>query len=882
MKKILSFLLAVMLLIPSVLPVQAENVPSYELEYNRLVGLGLMEAAEDTDFGREVSRIEFVKILAKYLQLDEGLKNATVSEDVFADIDKDYPDAATIKYIADRGYVQGFSDNMFYPDEILTFSQAVKIAVCVLGYSNAADALGGYAGGYERIASDIGILKGVDRGNEYCTYGNVIKLLDNCLETEVMEMNLRTDGKQSSSVSNESFLSSYYDITVFEGIVDANRYTSLTNASGRVENGEIGISGNVYKDITGLSNHYLGYRVEFYVRENDAGEDVVIYMAPDKKTETETVVRENINLSATTDYKVYYINSKGRSTYVDMNQVKLIYNGKALSLFDRNTFLINCGEMTLLDNDGDGKTDVVFMFSASETIVVDRISTSGNDLYLTDTLDAEKVYKISGEANEMGGYLIIKDGIEIMAEEISSGDILTIGTHPYGGVMIYVGGESITGKITGTESDVITYAEIDNTKYPVYGISVSLGQSGTFYINAFGYICGYNEEKKTGLAYGMLLTTKYIPDGDENQTYKLTLLDEQGEKKAYYLGEKVRINGKRKDADDAFAMIESTDSQNYDLGRKHNITSGKTVRQVIRYSIDENNLISEILLVTRDGDFQYSSKVDVTYRWAYGMHCLQNYFFTTANTLTFYLTDSDEDMYIKRGEISFTYEGDKTDYTVYAYDMTDEMTAPLLVIDDRKGGGATGTAISSPQFAVVIKKIQTIDEDDVPTEALVCMVNGTETTLLLNEKMPASSKTTFSSLKHGDIVFYSQDGRGRLSVITRVFDYSKKNQVGACDWSIASMNEVHGGTAYATIQCNIGITYAKIKRIQGSVAIFDDHNNDERVVSIGGASSKAYIVSNTNGIEVKNATCADIRPGDMVLVRTNYATFRECLIIRDE
>ena len=872
--------MAIMLLIPSVLPVQAEDAPKYDMEYNRLVGLGLMEEAEDIDFGREISRIEFVKILAKYLQIDENLKNATVSEDVFADIDKDYPDAATIKYIADIGYVQGFSDNMFYPEEKLTFSQAVKIAVCVLGYSNAADSLGGYPKGYEKIASDIGILKGVSRGEEYCTYGNVIKLLDNCLETDMMEMNF--DGNHSSSVSNETFLSSYYDITVYEGIVEANQYTSLTSASGGVGKGKIGISGNVYEDITGMATHYLGYRVEFYVKENDSGVETVIYMVPDRRTETETVKGENINISTTTDYMIYYFNSKERSTYIDMNQVKLIYNGRALSLFDRNTFLINCGEMTLLDNDGDGKTDIVFMFSASEAMVVDRISASNNNLYFTDTLNGEKVYKIDGERNETGGYLIIKDGIEITPEEISSGDILTIGTHPDGGVMIYVGGESITGTVNAIESDYINYAEIDSVKYPLYGVSLSLALSGTFYVNKIGYICGYKMEKQSGPAYGMLLTTKYIPDVEENQSYRLTLLDEQGEKRSYYLGEKVRINGNRKDAEDAFAMIESADSQNYDLGRKHNISSGKAVRQVIRYSVDENNYISEILLVTPNGELQYSSKVDVTYRWAYGMHCLQNYFFTTANTLTFYLTDNDEDMYVKRGEISFIFEGDKTDYTVYAYDITDEKTAPLLVIDDRKGGGATGTAISSPQFGVVVKKGHSVDEEGLPVETVVCMVDGTETKLLLNDKMPASSKATFNSLKKGDVVFFSKDGKGRLSVISRVFDESKKSQVGACDWSSASMKEVHGATNYSTCQCNIGITYVKVKKIQGSVVIFNDNNNEERVVSVGGASSKAYIVTKSNRIDVKAATCADIRPGDMVLVRTNYATFRECLIIRDE
>ena len=69
--------------------------------------------------------------------------------------------------------INGVSETQFAPDNNITDEQLIKILVCMLGYSENVPYIGGYPNGYIDIASDIGLLKGV----QYCIGNNTSRTM---------------------------------------------------------------------------------------------------------------------------------------------------------------------------------------------------------------------------------------------------------------------------------------------------------------------------------------------------------------------------------------------------------------------------------------------------------------------------------------------------------------------------------------------------------------------------------------------------------------------------------------------------------------------------------------------------------------------------------
>jgi hypothetical protein len=81
------------------------------------------------------------------------------------------------------GFIDGYDDNRFGPDDTVTYAQACKMLVASIGYTTYAEAAGGWPAGYTSQASSLGISKGVSAQNDTAiTRGQVAILIANAMD----------------------------------------------------------------------------------------------------------------------------------------------------------------------------------------------------------------------------------------------------------------------------------------------------------------------------------------------------------------------------------------------------------------------------------------------------------------------------------------------------------------------------------------------------------------------------------------------------------------------------------------------------------------------------------------------------------------------------
>lgn len=104
------------------------------------------------------SRAEFLK-MAMAVSGNGAITGS--GEPMFADVTADHPYYGVIAAAIDCNIISGDGNGSFRPEASITYSEAVKLVVSVLGYALRAEGLGGYPVGYLSVATTLGISNGV-------------------------------------------------------------------------------------------------------------------------------------------------------------------------------------------------------------------------------------------------------------------------------------------------------------------------------------------------------------------------------------------------------------------------------------------------------------------------------------------------------------------------------------------------------------------------------------------------------------------------------------------------------------------------------------------------------------------------------------------------
>ncbi len=504
--RILSFCLALLFMISGVVSgiAAADSssavIDSADSEAVKLLeALGLMEIDAETGFFWDempVKRSEIAKILCKMLAL-EAMKDETPYFKDVSDAERAYVETA-VRY----GYMRGYGQEKFGPEDYVTNMQLIKIFVSLMGGGSLAEDAGGYPNGYITIGKKIGLLGGKILANEEAARRiDVAGLIYMALHTDIYEeVGFSNENIQFQSIEGHTFLTEKRNIYRFNGIISANEATSLSREDKGLGEGLVQIGEVVHRDSKHLTDSYLGANVECYVHI-PKGETYGEILYVQERNNNKMIVTNDKDIIGVNSGDVSYYDTRGKSCKATVATIySMIYNGKAVdprtpNKLKRLESLTNA-DVILIDNDGDYAIDVVVVTEYLSRVAA-RVDAEEEKLYFD--FDAVPL------TLEENFYRIFKNGTEATLEDIQPGDVVlyaqsenTVGEKM---IRLEVSTQSAQGNIARfrTESDGTTYITVANKEYMVSAYcqeliaqnkvkAIKAQMSGTFYLDARGNV----------------------------------------------------------------------------------------------------------------------------------------------------------------------------------------------------------------------------------------------------------------------------------------------------------------------------------------------------------------------------------------------------------
>lgn len=182
----LCFILALALILGSTF-VSAEGLaPYYTDSFSDLVDLGIVTGDPDGNMRLEdsVTRAEMSAIVCRLYGESEASEAA---ETTFVDVEKNHWASGYIAMAQSMGVIEGYEDGTFRPENDVTYQEAVKMIISLLGYAPKAELTGGYPGGYMLIALQYGLTSEIDyTPPDPCIRRDVFTFVERALDMPMM------------------------------------------------------------------------------------------------------------------------------------------------------------------------------------------------------------------------------------------------------------------------------------------------------------------------------------------------------------------------------------------------------------------------------------------------------------------------------------------------------------------------------------------------------------------------------------------------------------------------------------------------------------------------------------------------------------------------
>lgn len=389
-----------------------KTIDPYKLDMLHAVGI---LKQEDDYVGATVTRLEGAETALAMMAVRVDSINV---KSRFYDI-RNYTYESAVAVTANDYRIMQGTDGNFYPENILTFNQAVKIIMTALGYEKYAANSGGYPDGYRAVAEKVGLFKNIEVGGEEgITQDKFYAMVYNAASVSILQAKSADRGNMKySNQSGQTFLEKYHDIFRVEGKITGNDKTELgSDLSAGKSN--VKIDGSVYADCTGNAGNYIGYAVEAYIKQTDSGEQV-IWVHPQRKCTAVTVKAEDMELFRGSDGQLECKSEKTKKRYRISPVVDVIYNGKYCSHPQEFQLNPQNGSIDLIDSDGDG----IYECMVIHDYITYRVKNMDTDRKMI--FDRYMQEPISFD-NDQANITVKKDGTVSDFSEISVGDVLLV------------------------------------------------------------------------------------------------------------------------------------------------------------------------------------------------------------------------------------------------------------------------------------------------------------------------------------------------------------------------------------------------------------------------------------------------------------------------
>ena len=189
MKKLLCAVLCLALLAASCVCAFAANPDSEQLSVLYDYGIFCGDENGDLNLDKNITRAEFCKVILAATGHSDGELNKITDAEDFSDVDSEYWAYLYIKSARRLSLIDGYEDGKFLPENDITLNEVIKIVVNALGYAPKAEQAGGYPGGYNSVAEELGLTKNIAALlDEPALRGDVASIIYTALNIPIMQV----------------------------------------------------------------------------------------------------------------------------------------------------------------------------------------------------------------------------------------------------------------------------------------------------------------------------------------------------------------------------------------------------------------------------------------------------------------------------------------------------------------------------------------------------------------------------------------------------------------------------------------------------------------------------------------------------------------------
>lgn len=506
--------------------VQPDDVigTKYEKSVTKLLTLGMIKN-DDERFYPEypIKRGEFVSWIMTAVNAQPES-----ADKVFADVDPKSDEGAAIAAAYRMGIVSGDDNSRFRPNDEITYNEACVMLVSLLGYRAKATAYGGYPSGFSRIAASLKLDDGITmRRDGYLNRGDCALMIDNALGKKIaVPSSFGSDAEYE--YKDGGILEEYRHITTLTAVIEANSQMSVVGGN-IASDGRVIVDGEIYETARSGAADFVGYETDIYYEVNN-GKKTIVYAEPTERNKVTEVDARDVDKASLGSLTYYKDDRKITETFP--TDTRILLNG-ASSGINSVTLKPKYGKYTLIDNDGDGKYEVILISSRVIT-TVKGVDADKNIIYGDG---------VSQSLDSFENSAVYMNGKPSSINKISVGNIIAFEASANGELIrCYASNQKVKGKITAISDDK---AEIDGREYDMLDECIdklTLGSNGTFFFTDDGIIadCSFSN---SDYGFGYIVAIKQQANFDN---LRIKVLCQDGKINIYDIPDKIRVNGSEK------------------------------------------------------------------------------------------------------------------------------------------------------------------------------------------------------------------------------------------------------------------------------------------------------------------------------------------------
>lgn len=719
--------------------------------------LGVLEETyEGMDYGLDlpVSRAEF----AVYLQKLLGTEESTGRKVYYNDVSKNHYAYGAITAMTEYGYLNGVDAGKFDPENTILTEHAAAALLKIMGYGKVIEQTG-----ITKAASMAELYSGTSGGS--LTLGKLINLFYDALFVHCLEMSGSDNGKLESGTTTFLYYIRKMNYTKNRLLSGADEVSISGKA---ISENEVVIGGDTYLTNLKDMSEYLCFNVDFIWKENEYGEDEVIwiYLASDNDV-------KRIDFNSEPEYD----NKTGRISYDDGNKTKsvvlgenttIIYNGafyygKIEDVFSKPRFEMNYFPKV------PGLGDVAVVWAYENVFVGMKGSDTDNYVYCEVN---EKRY-----LEDMDSYdrVIITDtaGNKLTYDDITYHSVLSI--YESGNkeqLKIVISKNTVEGILSGYtgEGKLIVDQEVYEYSDKTKAQELSIGKSVTLYLDAEKYVARADFVKVNASSFVAYLYNGFMNEDEDGIIFKL--LKEDGTIALLNTSNKFCIDDRSCSPGEGLRIFGVTENTEF-------------IPQLCFVNTNSDNKITKIYTASEQGSTKGKLFKDKDYsyitnryflRSRSGQNIIGNVILYNSKTKVFTVPVDSKVRSAKESEFSVRNVTGNTHYYAdggfYTYKTTPEdvMYTEYIL---RKTGAAVSTPGDNTKFGMVEKVFETLNDDDEVVKAFT--VSGVDYSLDtgLADDILKDLEDKVDKLETGDLVRLAGPSSDRIQTIQMVFDISK-------------------------------------------------------------------------------------------------------------